>query len=203
MPPSSQSSTSFDSGTVSPQRRPAATSANKSGMTARSDHDNRISAVIRMKLVQMRFASGLSTEYCFVVWPISLDEIDVRLLKELQADADRPNVELARIVGLSPPATLNRVRRMKEAGVIRRIAARLGLRDRRLRGCRSTCWSRSRATTTRPSGASRRRSRAGEHHLGRPVAGRDRRDPDARRARRRRAARRRSRACPRAGVRSG
>ncbi len=55
----------------------------------------------------------------------SLDEIDVRLLKELELDADRPNVELARIVGLSPAATLNRVRRMKEGGVIRRISARL------------------------------------------------------------------------------
>src|SRR3954470_10407804 len=56
---------------------------------------------------------------------VQLDEIDVRLLKELETDADRPNVELARIVGLSPAATLNRVRRLKEAGVIRRIAARL------------------------------------------------------------------------------
>jgi Lrp/AsnC family transcriptional regulator, leucine-responsive regulatory protein len=56
---------------------------------------------------------------------VSLDEIDVRLLRELERDADRPNVELARIVGLSPAATLNRVRRMKEAGVIRRITARL------------------------------------------------------------------------------
>jgi Lrp/AsnC family leucine-responsive transcriptional regulator len=56
---------------------------------------------------------------------IALDEIDVRLLKELETDADRPNVELARIVGLSPAATLNRVRRMKEGGVIRRITARL------------------------------------------------------------------------------
>src|SRR3954454_17746227 len=55
----------------------------------------------------------------------ALDEIDVRLLTELQADADRPNVERARIVGLSPAATLNRVRRMKEAGVIRKIAARI------------------------------------------------------------------------------
>ena len=56
---------------------------------------------------------------------ISLDEIDVRLLAELQLDADRPNVELARLVGLSPAATLNRVRRLKESGVIRSIAARL------------------------------------------------------------------------------
>ncbi|MBE2318277.1 Lrp/AsnC family transcriptional regulator [Solirubrobacter sp. CPCC 204708] len=56
---------------------------------------------------------------------VQLDEIDVRLLRELEADADRPNVELARIVGLSPAATLNRVRRLKESGVIRKIAARL------------------------------------------------------------------------------
>jgi Lrp/AsnC family leucine-responsive transcriptional regulator len=56
---------------------------------------------------------------------VALDEIDVRLLKELEIDADRPNVELARIVGLSPAATLHRVRRLKESGVIRRIAARL------------------------------------------------------------------------------
>lgn len=56
---------------------------------------------------------------------ITLDTIDVRLLAELEADADRPNVELARLVSLSPAATLNRVRRLKESGVIRRIAARL------------------------------------------------------------------------------
>jgi Lrp/AsnC family leucine-responsive transcriptional regulator len=56
---------------------------------------------------------------------VSLDEIDVRLLRELQVDADRPNVELARLVGLSPAATLHRVRRLKESGVIRAIAARL------------------------------------------------------------------------------
>ena len=55
----------------------------------------------------------------------SLDEIDVTLLGELQRDADRPNVELASLVGLSPAATLNRVRRLKESGVIRSVAARL------------------------------------------------------------------------------
>src|SRR3954470_8415245 len=56
---------------------------------------------------------------------LSLDIIDVRLLNELQVDADRSNVELARLVGLSPAATLNRVRRLKESGVVRAIAARL------------------------------------------------------------------------------
>ncbi|MBV9094927.1 MAG: Lrp/AsnC family transcriptional regulator [Streptosporangiaceae bacterium] len=43
----------------------------------------------------------------------------------LQADADRTNVELARLTGLSPAATLHRVRRLKESGVIRIVAARL------------------------------------------------------------------------------
>jgi len=52
-----------------------------------------------------------------------IDDIDLRLLTELQADADRTNVELARLVGLSPAATLNRVRRLKESGVIRVISA--------------------------------------------------------------------------------
>jgi Lrp/AsnC family leucine-responsive transcriptional regulator len=57
--------------------------------------------------------------------PISLDDIDIQLLTALQADADRTNVELARMVGLSPAATLHRVRRLKESGVIRIISAQL------------------------------------------------------------------------------
>jgi Lrp/AsnC family leucine-responsive transcriptional regulator len=56
---------------------------------------------------------------------IVLDEIDVTLLTALQVDADRTNVELARLIGLSPAATLNRVRRLKDSGVIRIISARL------------------------------------------------------------------------------
>jgi Lrp/AsnC family transcriptional regulator, leucine-responsive regulatory protein len=51
--------------------------------------------------------------------PAELDDVDLTLLAELQVDADRTNVELARVVGLSPAATLNRVRRLKESGVIR------------------------------------------------------------------------------------
>ena len=56
---------------------------------------------------------------------VELDEVDVRLLTALQADADCTNVELARLVGLSAAATLHRVRRLKESGVIRIISARL------------------------------------------------------------------------------
>jgi Lrp/AsnC family leucine-responsive transcriptional regulator len=54
---------------------------------------------------------------------MDLDEIDVRLLYELEREADRTNAALARVVGLSPAATLNRVRRLKEAGVIDRVTA--------------------------------------------------------------------------------
>lgn len=57
--------------------------------------------------------------------PVLMDEIDLALLRELQRDADRPNVELARVVGLSPAATLNRVRRLKQEGVIVGIHARV------------------------------------------------------------------------------
>jgi DNA-binding Lrp family transcriptional regulator len=56
---------------------------------------------------------------------IQLDDVDITLLTALQADADRTNVELARLAGLSPAATLHRVRRLKESGVIRVISAQL------------------------------------------------------------------------------
>lgn len=54
-----------------------------------------------------------------------LDEIDVRLLEELQRDASRSNAELARSIGLSAPATFNRVRRLREQGVLTGVHARL------------------------------------------------------------------------------
>jgi Lrp/AsnC family leucine-responsive transcriptional regulator len=54
---------------------------------------------------------------------VQLDSVDLRLLEELQRDADRTNVELARLVELSPAATLHRVRRLKESGIVDRIVA--------------------------------------------------------------------------------
>ena len=56
---------------------------------------------------------------------VSLDDVDLRLLTELEHDADRTNVELARLAGLSPAATLNRIRRLKDAGVISAVRARI------------------------------------------------------------------------------
>src|SRR6266852_457882 len=61
----------------------------------------------------------------FCTMAVELDEVDMRLLTALQEDADRTNVELARLAGLSPAATLHRVRRLKETGVIRVISAQL------------------------------------------------------------------------------
>jgi Lrp/AsnC family transcriptional regulator, leucine-responsive regulatory protein len=74
---------------------------------------------------------GSEPTYCFYYriffgdMAIALDSIDIRLLDELQHDADRANVELARLVGLSPAATLHRVRRLKESGLVRGVTARL------------------------------------------------------------------------------
>jgi len=61
----------------------------------------------------------------FCIMAVSLDDVDIQLLTALQEDADRTNVELARLAGLSPAATLHRVRRLKESGVIRVISAQL------------------------------------------------------------------------------
>lgn len=61
----------------------------------------------------------------FGVEPASLDLIDLRLLEELQTDADRSNVKLARLVELSPAATLHRVRRLKDSGIVAGIVARV------------------------------------------------------------------------------
>jgi DNA-binding Lrp family transcriptional regulator len=47
-----------------------------------------------------------------------LDEIDRRILTELQDDGRMTNVELARRAGISPPPCLRRVRRLEEAGFI-------------------------------------------------------------------------------------
>jgi Lrp/AsnC family leucine-responsive transcriptional regulator len=49
---------------------------------------------------------------------VDLDPIDRNILKHLQQDNRIANQDLAAAVGLSPPACLKRVRRLREAGVI-------------------------------------------------------------------------------------
>jgi DNA-binding Lrp family transcriptional regulator len=48
-----------------------------------------------------------------------LDELDLALLRELQRDARRTNRELAAATGVSPSTSLERVRSLRERGVIR------------------------------------------------------------------------------------
>jgi DNA-binding Lrp family transcriptional regulator len=48
----------------------------------------------------------------------NLDEIDRKILAEIQADGRITNVELAKRVGISPPPCLRRVRALEEAGYI-------------------------------------------------------------------------------------
>ncbi|MBI1619971.1 Lrp/AsnC family transcriptional regulator [Aquamicrobium zhengzhouense] len=48
-----------------------------------------------------------------------LDNIDWKILKELQEDGRMTNVELSRRVGISAPPCLRRVKRLEDAGIIR------------------------------------------------------------------------------------
>ena len=54
---------------------------------------------------------------------MQLDDIDRRILRELQQDGRLQNVELARRVGLSPSPCLRRVKLLEEAGIISRYVA--------------------------------------------------------------------------------
>ena len=56
---------------------------------------------------------------------IPLDAIDRRILRVLQSDGAIANQALADEIGLSPPACLKRVRRLRAAGIIERTVALL------------------------------------------------------------------------------
>ena len=58
-----------------------------------------------------------------------LDEIDRKILSELQADGRMTNVELASRVGISAPPCLRRVRTLEEAGYIRGYHADIDARE--------------------------------------------------------------------------
>jgi Lrp/AsnC family transcriptional regulator, leucine-responsive regulatory protein len=54
-----------------------------------------------------------------------LDERDMRILEILQREGRTTNVELARVVELTPSATLERVRKLEERGLIKGYTATL------------------------------------------------------------------------------
>lgn len=64
-----------------------------------------------------------------------LDEMDRKILAELQEDAGQSLDEIARKVGSSKTPVWNRIKRMKEAGVIRRQTAVLDAEALGLEAC--------------------------------------------------------------------
>ena len=50
---------------------------------------------------------------------VRLDQIDLRILRDLQDNGRMTNVELAKRAGISPPPCLRRVRALEESGCIR------------------------------------------------------------------------------------
>jgi len=56
-----------------------------------------------------------------------MDDIDRHILEILQTQGRIPNVELARLVNLSPPAAYARIRKLEKLGYIRNYAALLDM----------------------------------------------------------------------------
>jgi len=54
-----------------------------------------------------------------------LDKIDLRILSILQGDARASNAAIARKIGMAPSATLERIRKLEQRGLIRGNEARL------------------------------------------------------------------------------
>ena len=117
-PGASHSSESLDRGMLEPHSTPAEARARMAGRRVLFTFQSSGSRTVRT-------ATTASDALSFGAMAVSLDEIDIHLLSLLQTDADVTNVDLARSVGLSPAATLHRVRHLKETGVIRVITARL------------------------------------------------------------------------------
>lgn len=67
-----------------------------------------------------------------------LDDLDLRILTELQSNGRMTNVDLASRVGISPPPCLRRVRALEEAGVITGYRAQL---DERQLGLDVVCFA--------------------------------------------------------------
>jgi Lrp/AsnC family transcriptional regulator len=56
---------------------------------------------------------------------MDIDDYDRRLLKAIQTDSDRTIQELADLIGLSPTPTARRLKRLADAGIVRKHVALL------------------------------------------------------------------------------
>ncbi len=54
---------------------------------------------------------------------MQIDNVDLQILKLLQEDGKMTNVALAKEIGISPPPTLERVKKLEKSGVIRKYVA--------------------------------------------------------------------------------
>ena len=54
---------------------------------------------------------------------MKLDEMDMKILNILQQNGKIKNTKLASLIGVSPPAMLERVKRLESSGVIKKYAA--------------------------------------------------------------------------------
>ena len=68
---------------------------------------------------------------------IALDELDLAILRQVQVDCSISNSELARRICLSQPATHTRLKRLREAGIIRQSVSLL---DRAKLGMNLSCF---------------------------------------------------------------
>src|SRR5690349_2125651 len=69
------------------------------------------------------FSAGLDLKEDCMDTRIQVDEVDLKLLTQLQQDASLSNQALAERVGISPATSLRRVKRLSEAGVIERTVS--------------------------------------------------------------------------------
>ncbi|MEY5048238.1 MAG: hypothetical protein RLZZ175_1597 [Bacteroidota bacterium] len=58
---------------------------------------------------------------------IKLDEIDKKILVHIQQDSSITNAQLAKLVGLSPAPTLERVKKLESSGIIKSYHAELDI----------------------------------------------------------------------------
>lgn len=56
---------------------------------------------------------------------VSLDEVDLLILDQLQVDASTSNADLAKKVGMAPSAVLERVKKLEQKGVIEAYITRI------------------------------------------------------------------------------
>ena len=73
----------------------------------------------------LRYSISSANNISFMIGSMELDRIDFELLRLLRKNARLANKELAEIAGIAPSTALERVRRLREAGVIQGFHAEI------------------------------------------------------------------------------